>query len=103
MDTDDDTIVYFMMHPDYDDAGNMKPKTIGKMLDNQFTIEGVMPIVLVAFGDENGYHFMTNDTHGIAKSPDGMFAEQVIDNDLKAVDTAIREYWQMKPLGGGDE
>ena len=38
----------------------------------------------------------------------GMFDEPVIDNDLKAVDSAIREYWGMAPLkststAGGSE
>lgn len=96
--TNDDTIVYVMMHPDFDDAGNMKPKTIGKMLDNQLTIEGMFPIVLVAYGDDTGYHFQTNDPTGIAKSPMEMFESDVIDNDLKAVDTAIRDYWGLRPL-----
>lgn len=98
MATDEDTIVYVMMHPQYDDAGGMKPKTIGKMLDNQLTIEGLVSMTLVAFGDEQGYHFRTNDPLGIAKSPMGMFESEVIDNDLKAVDTAAREYWRMAPL-----
>lgn len=52
--TNDDTIVYVLMHPDYDDAGRMKPKTIGKMLDNQLTVEGMFPIVLEAARDEQG-------------------------------------------------
>ena len=44
--TNEDTICYFMMHPDYDESGRMKPKTIGKMLDNQLCVEGMFPIVL---------------------------------------------------------
>jgi hypothetical protein len=35
-----------------------------------------------------------------AKTPEGMFEESEIPNDLKAVDTAIREYYG---LTGGDE
>ena len=31
------------------------------------------------------------------KSPPGMLPLQM-DNDLKAVDTALREYWGMKPI-----
>ena len=97
--TDDDTIVYFMMHPDTDENGRMKPKTIGKMLDNQLTVEGMFPIVLRAFNDDSGYHFATvSDGNDPVKAPMGMFTEPVIDNDLKAVDAAIRAYWGMKPL-----
>ena len=97
--TDDDTIVYFLGHPDYDDAGRMKFKTIGKMLDNQLTVEGMFPIVLLAERDDAGFHFVTqSDGSTPVKAPMGMFEEPIIDNDLKAVDTAIRDYWQMKPL-----
>ena len=101
--TNEDTIVYVLMHPDYDESGRMKPKSVGKMLDNQLTIEGMFPIVLVAYGDESGYHFRTNEASGIAKSPMDMFEGEVIDNDLKAVDTAIRDYWSMRPLQVDDE
>lgn len=98
--TDDDTIVYFFMHPDTDDSGRIKPKSIGKMLDNQLTIEGMFPIVLMATNDDTGYHFVTS---GLAntpvKAPMEMFSESIIDNDLKAVDTTIREYWGMAPIG----
>lgn len=100
--TNADTITYFLMHPDYDEAGRMKPKSIGKMLDNQLTIEGMFPIVLLATNDENGYHFVcASDGTTPVKAPMDMFPDAVIDNDLKAVDAAIREYWGMKPLAGG--
>lgn len=108
--TNDDTIVYFFMHPDYDEAGRMKVKTIGKMLDNQLTVEGMFPIVLLADRDDSGFHFYTqSDGTTPVKTPLGMFDEAVIDNDLKYVDAAIRDYWSMNPLtdeGGesnGDE
>lgn len=97
LETDDETIVYFMMHPDYDDGGRMKPKTIGKMLDNQLGIEGMCPIVLVTDVDDSGYWFITNGP-GIEKTPPGMFEDRRIPNDLKAVDTVAREFWGMAPL-----
>ena len=97
--TDADTAVYFLMHPDYDEAGRMKAKSIGKMLDNQLTIEGMFPIVLLAYGDDSGFHFATkSDGTDPVKTPMGMFDRAQIDNDLKAVDSAIREYWGMKPI-----
>lgn len=96
-DTDDDTIVYFFMHPDYDDAGRIKPKTIGKMLDNQLLVEGMFPIVLMADHTEEGYVFRTKDPGGTpVKAPMGMFETDTVPNDLKAVDSVIREYWGMK-------
>lgn len=99
--TDADTIVYFMMHPDYDESGRMRPKSIGKMLDTQLCIEGMFPIVLLAQNDDSGYRFVTaSDGTTPVKAPMGMFPDAVIDNDLKAVDAAIREYWGMAPLDG---
>lgn len=97
--TDEDTVTYYLMHPEYDADGRMKPKSIGKMLDSQLCIEGMFPIVLVAQRMEDGYRFVTQtDGTTPAKSPMGMFSENVIDNDLKAVDAAIRDYWGLKAL-----
>lgn len=102
----DGTITYIMMHPETDESGRLKPKTVGKMIDNQLNIEGLCPIVLVAERDKDGFWFATNSEDGSspAKSPMGMFDEMRVPNDLKAVDAAIREYWGMPPLaGGGDD
>ena len=102
--TDRDTVVYFLMHPDVDETGRMKPKTIGKMLDNQLTVEGMFPIVLLAERDEQGFCFVTqSDGTNPVKAPMGMFEEARVDNDLRAVDAAIRDYWGMAPLDGGAE
>lgn len=92
-DLSDDVIVYFLHHVELADNGKYKAKTIGKMLDNQLTIEGLFSIVLYCVADENRHYFVTQ-SKGIstAKSPEDMFAEE-IENDLKFVDTAIREYW----------
>ena len=101
--TDDDTNVYFLMHPDLDEYGREKPKTIGKMLDEKLCVEGLFPIVIdarvVAGEDGKPRHvFMTeNDGTNLAKAPMDMLPP-VMDNDLKAVDTAIREYWGMRPI-----
>ncbi len=101
--TDDDTNVYFLMHPDSDEMGREKPKTIGKMLDEKLCVEGLFPIVIdarVTQGDDGRprHVFVTeNDGTNLAKAPMGMLPE-VMDNDLKAVDTAIREYWGMAPI-----
>lgn len=96
--TDDDTTVYIMMHVETGDDGYVRPKTIGKMLDNQLCIEGLSPLVLMATRDADGYGFDTQ-TNGYtpAKSPIGLFDSSRIPNDLKAVDDAIRDYWGMKP------
>ena len=90
--TSPDTIVYLLHHTELNEFGQLKAKTIGKMLDQQLTVEGMFSIVLLAQTDGEHYTFVTNGQPP-AKTPIGMFEQKEIDNDLKAVDTAIREYW----------
>ena len=95
--TPPDVIVYFLHHTDIDaDTGKIKAKTMGKMLDNQLTLEGLFAIVLICYTDGKKHVFITqSDGLTTAKSPMDMFPSE-IDNDLKAVDTAIREYYNLK-------
>lgn len=96
MDLPFDTIVYFLMHTDIDDNGNEKAKTIGKLLDEKITLEGMTSIVLKTAVKDGVYTFTTqNNGHDTVKSPLGMFSTYEIDNDLKAVDTTIRKYWEL--------
>lgn len=92
-DTPDDVIVYFLHHTELADDGRIKAKTLGKMLDNQLTVEGLFSIVLLCQVEGSDHYFLTNsDGSNSAKSPMGMF-EPRIDNDLKFVDRTIREYY----------
>lgn len=96
-DTSPDTIVYIMQHIDTDENGKVKAKTLGKMLDQQLTIEGLFTIVLLAKADEKRHYFVTqSDGTNPCKSPMGMFDDIEIDNDLKMVDDTIREYYGLK-------
>ena len=92
-----DRIVYIFMHEDTDDFGNIRPKTIGKLLDEKVCIEGMFTVVLRC-AVENGKHlFYTQSTENdVAKTPIGMFDDAFIDNDLTIVDKAIREYYEME-------
>ena len=91
----EDTIVYFLHHTETSDTGKIKAKTVGKMLDNQLTVEGLFSIVLLASTDGATHKFVTqSDGYTTAKSPMDMFPLE-IDNDLKMVDKAIREYWSL--------
>ena len=56
---DDDKIVYFLHHCETTDFGKIKAKTIGKMLDNQLTVEGLFSIVLLCDTDGNTHKFIT--------------------------------------------
>ena len=83
-----------MSHSDADQYGKVKCKTIGKMLDDKVTIEGMFTTVLHALIIDNKFKFLTqNDSIHLAKSPLGMFPEQYIDNDLKKIVQAIGEYF----------
>ena len=96
--TSPDTIIYFNHHIDIDENGVIKPKTLGKMLDQQLDLCGLFTVVLLAKNDGTGYKFLTqNDGTHPAKTPMGMFDSVEIDNDLKYVDTVIREYYGLKP------
>lgn len=91
--TPPDCIVYFLHHTEKTDDGRTKAKTIGRMLDNQLTVEGMFAIVLLCKTDGTRHYFETqSDGWTTAKSPIDMF-EKEIDNDLAMVDRTIREYW----------
>lgn len=94
--TPPDVIVYFLHHTESDsNTGKVKAKTMGKMLDNQLTLEGLFSIVLMAYTDGKKHVFVTqSDGMTTAKSPMEMFPAE-IDNDLKAVDQAIRSYYEI--------
>ena len=94
-DLPEDMTVYFLHHIETADDGRKKVKTIGKMLDQQLTVEGLFTIVLLCEANKSG-HFFTTQSDGTTtcKSPMGMFDEK-IDNDLKAVDKTVREYYQL--------
>lgn len=100
-----DTIVYFMAHTETDANGNDKMKTIGKMLDEKITVEGMFTIVLKTVVDTGKYYFSTqNNGHDTVKSPMGMFdgyllENGLIENDLKRVDEIIREYYGLGKKG----
>lgn len=88
----DNLIVYFLHHSETDTDGREKVKTIGKMLDEKLTVEGCFDIVLYC---QDHKFFTQSNNQSTAKTPEGMF-DLEIPNDLKAVDTAIREYYGMR-------
>lgn len=91
----DNKIIYFIGHSEQADDGREHFKTIGKMLDNTVTIEGKFSIVLKTVVKDGKYYFSTqNSGQDTVKSPMGMFDEPYIENDLKAVDAAIRRFYE---------
>tara|TARA_R100000278_G_scaffold114569_2_gene93099 strand:- start:2472 stop:3152 length:681 start_codon:yes stop_codon:yes gene_type:complete len=97
----DDLTIFFLTHSeettDVNGHRKVKAKTIGKMIDNTLTLEGLFSIVL--FGrvkkteDALEYGFDTqNNGENTCKSPMGMFEDSFIDNDLQLVKDCIIKY-----------
>lgn len=98
----EDLYVFFLTHSedsvDINGKRKVKAKTIGKMIDNSLTLEGLFSIVL--FGkvikEDDGslnYVFATKtDGETTCKSPMGMFEEELIPNDLNYVKECILKY-----------
>lgn len=92
----DDVIVYFIHHEDSDDFGQTRIKTIGKLLDSKVCIEGIVTICIRCMS-KDGKHYFKVDTDGsdLSKAPEEMFPVGEFENDLKLVDSTIREYYGM--------
>lgn len=86
--------IYILAHSATDDTGKTKAKTIGKLLDEKITIEGLLTIVLRTAVINGQYLFLTqNNGSDTTKSPIGMFDTEHIPNDLAEVDKAICEFY----------
>ena len=94
-----DTIVYLLCHTATDENGVEKMKTIGKLVDEKITPEGLFTIVLKTAVSDGNYAFVTqNNGKDTVKSPEGMFSTYAINNDLKYVDEKIRNYYELGEL-----
>jgi hypothetical protein len=93
---DGSRIVYFLGHSDTSETGDEHFKTVGKLLDEKVTLEGLFTVVLKTVVQDHNYLFATQ-TNGqdTVKSPMDMFDRPLIPNDLKAVDDIIRGFWNI--------
>ena len=90
----DNKRIYFLMHEEKNDMGDVKPKTIGKLLDEKICVEGLFTICLRATIRDGRHVFLTqSDGFDVVKTPMGMFDKAEIDNDLSYVDQRICEYY----------
>lgn len=86
--------VYFLSHTDTDESGRTRAKTIGKLLNEKITVEGLLTIVLRTAVINGSYVFSTrNSGADTVKTPMDMFVDEHIPNDLAAVDAAIVAYY----------
>ena len=80
----EDVIVYIIMHEDTNDYGETKLRTIGKLLNDKVCIEGMCTVVLRCVIEGDKHYFLTQGTGtDISKSPEGLFDDLKIENDLK--------------------
>lgn len=88
-----DLIIVFLAHSDTDDNGKSKVKTIGKLLDDKICVEGMFSVVLNTFVEDGKYYFETQTNgNNTTKSPEGMFGDRRIPNDLNLVVQSIHKY-----------
>ena len=88
--------VYLIMHEDTDENGNVKPKTIGKLLDEKVNIQGMFTICIRSMYDNGNYIFrLKTNGQDCVKTPFGMFEEDTMENDLKKFDKVVREYYEL--------
>ena len=92
----DATRVYILAHTQEDDSGRIKAKTIGKLLDEKITIEGLLTIVMRT-AVINGQYLFSTQNNGLdtVKTPMGMFEDEHIPNDLAVVDAAIQDFYSL--------
>lgn len=98
----EDLMVFILTHAeegtDIEGRKKYKAKTIGKMVDEKLTVEGLFSIVLFGKVKKNAdgtvrYVFEThNNGENTCKSPKGMFDADEIENDLQLVRQAILDY-----------
>ncbi len=92
--TRENLTTFILAHSDMDNAGRSKLKTIGKMLDEKITLEGLFTMVLHSRIVDGEYKFQTQDDGDyLAKTPMGMFDEKLIPNDLIMVKEAVENYY----------
>ena len=99
----DDLKVFYFTHPEViEDGGEIvgyKIKTAGKLIDNQIILEGLMTVCLYTYVEDSKdgsatYNLLTNRYKKYpAKSPDGMFEDIKIPNNLQLVADTIDAYY----------
>lgn len=91
----EDLNIIFLSHNEQKDDGTSKVKTIGKLLDDKLTVEGLFTIVLNTKIEDGNYFFETqNNGFNTSKSPKGMFEDLKIPNDLQYVIDKVSEYYE---------
>ena len=95
----EDLKVWIIWHPEKSNDGSFKMKTVGTMIDNYLTMEGLMDMIFYADCEKGSdskmdYFFVTNnDGKFPARTPSGMFEKLHVPNDLGYISTTIDNYY----------
>ena len=96
--------VYLIMHEDTDENGNVKPKTIGKLLDDKVNIQGMFTVCIRSMFDNGNYIFrLKTNGQDCVKTPFGMFETDTMENDLKEFNKVIREFYDLDKIESEEE
>ena len=93
-----DLNVAILAHSEVEEGtGDLKIKTVGKLIDEKLTIEGMVTCVFFTEVEQtpegNKYWFITQARRSKGKTPKGMFEDLKIPNDLKLVFDTINNYY----------
>ena len=96
--------IYIVMHEDSNDDGTIKPKTIGKLLDDRVNLQGMFTVCIRSMYENGNYVFkLKTNGQDCVKTPFGMFENDTMDNDLKAFDEVVREYYELDKVESEEE
>lgn len=85
---------YFLSHSEDTEFGKTKMKTIGKLLDDKITVEGMFTVVIRSVLQDNQYLFrVKNSGFDTIKTPMGMFETDTVENDLVIIKNAMENYF----------
>ena len=88
--------IYIVMHEDDGENGEIKPKTIGKLLDDKVNLQGMFTVCIRSAYDNGNYIFrLKTNGQDCVKTPFGMFENETMENDLKEFDKVVREYYEL--------
>ena len=91
----DDVRVYIINHIDLDANGDEIVKVVGgKFITEKIDVPSMLTVAIRATKTKDGYKFKTQSNgRDFYKSPEDMFKDEYIDNELKTVDDAICDYY----------
>lgn len=86
--------IYLFGHIELNDEHLVQLKTAGHTIRNNIVPEGLSNIVLEAVNDLGEFVFKVRSDGSGVKSPQEMFSETTIPNDLKIIDSKINTYYK---------